>query len=219
MRERLEACLGFVLAAAIVVLAGASAASGADIHYGGVFELNFASLTDDAVDIGVDKSRFGVSIGAVVDVGMTPSVSLLTGLLYTQKGGEGKVFDTGLWWDTEINLDYLEVPAIAKISFADGKAYGLAGLSLAFNTKAEWEASSGGPVYSDDIKDEVEDVELALVLGGGASFDVGQGRLTAGLRYTIGLTEGLSDTITIGPSTTASSVKTQMLSISVAYMF
>ncbi|MHC4505536.1 MAG: porin family protein [Planctomycetota bacterium] len=157
--------------------------------------VNFAKVTGDLADFGIDESKLGFTVGATADVPVTGAVSFQTGLLYTQKGGEGSIdassmgpfFPPGTTFDFEVALDYLEVPLLLKVAPEGGGAYLLGGLSLGLNVRAELTVEYEGSTSTDDMGEYTEDAELSLVVGAGISS--ADGRATVGVQYSLGVTD------------------------------
>ncbi len=157
--------------------------------------VNFAKVTGDMADFGIDESKLGFTVGATADVPLTNAVSFQTGLLYTQKGGEGSIdmstmipfVPPGTMIDFEIALDYLEVPLLLKVAPQGGGAYVLGGLSLGFNIRSELTSAYQGSTSTDDMGEYTKDTELSLVVGAGISS--ADGRATVGVQYSIGVTD------------------------------
>lgn len=130
--------------------------------------LNFANLNNvDDTD-----SRTGFMAGAYVNIGVPMSpISIQPEVLYTQKG-----YDAPLG---TVKLDYIEVPVLAKFSFAPGPVtpHVYFGPYLALNVNAE--------AGSEDIKDAVKDTDFGVVVGAEADIS----KFNVGVRYGAGLTK------------------------------
>lgn len=150
--------------------------------------LNFANLNN--VD-GTD-SRTGFMAGAYVNIGVPMSpISIQPELLYTQKGSEASGTILGEQITATTKLDYVEVPVLAKFSFAPGPVtpHVYFGPYFAINVKAEAEAEGGGQSATQDIKDSVKDTDFGVVVG--AEVDIS--KINVGLRYGAGLTKIAED--------------------------
>lgn len=146
--------------------------------------LNIANLNnvDDA------DSRTGFMGGAYINVPVPMSpVSIQPELLYTQKGAEASETFGGETVTVTNKLDYVEIPVLAKFSFAPGPVtpHVYFGPYLAINVSAELEAEGGGQSSSEDIKDAVKDTDFGVVVG--AEVDIS--KFNVGVRYGAGLTE------------------------------
>lgn len=153
--------------------------------------VNLAKLTDDAEDMGVDDLKMGFCGGLLVEAPMSYDLSVLTGILFTQKGGEGSVDATpygfpGVVADVEMELDFVEFPLLLKVSGGRGQPYVVFGVSVGVNTRADLTVEALG--YSDtmDIDDGTEDTEVSLIVGAGAPLGLSG---TVGLKYSLGMTD------------------------------
>ena len=181
-----------------------SSARAEDIKFGAKFGLNFAKFEmTDSGGSETSDSKFGVTIGGIVEIPMTDLITFQTGAQLAFKGGEPE-------GGGEVTINALEFPALAKFNFAEGMAYAVAGLNIGFITTAESE--DGGTTR--DFKDDMKGMNMELVIGGGGAFEVGEGKLSVGLQYEIGLTD-LADWPAGGPT----ELKTKNLSIVVGYLF
>lgn len=204
-----------------VVLVGSSARAMGGPKGGFKFALNFGKVGGDFEDIGADESRFGIAIGGTVDIPITDTISLQTGLAYTQKGAEGTI-DGGVFvpaWvgvpvKAEAEFDYFEIPFLARFSLADGKAYADAGLGIGFNTKAEAKLSAMGSSGTLDFEDDANN-EFSIIVGFGASVPAGNGTFSAGIQYALGLT----DVLDIDDPTAPQEGKSRTLSIMIGATF
>jgi hypothetical protein len=148
---------------------------------GGLATTSLANLTQ-AIDFGgpVDiQRRTGLAFGAFVNVEITPAMSVRTGMLLTPKGAS----PTDGTNELQIRLHYLDIPVL--IQWRPSRAtplYLLVGPSVNFNVRATTVDLIPSETV-DDIRDEIANVELGVVLGGGLSFGRGftEGRYGAGL--------------------------------------
>ena len=83
-------------------------------YYGLRFGLSASHVSSDAPDLNGSSSKTGLNVGAVMGIQMTPQMPLFfeTGLLYSEKGGKGKLNGDKF----SIGLNYLEVPLLLKYS-------------------------------------------------------------------------------------------------------
>ena len=86
-------------------------------YYGVRLGLSISSMSSDMADFDTD-SRTGWTFGGVYGLQLANSlpVWLETGLYYTEKGGEHKVYDTTIEKVT-YRMSYLEVPVVVKYGF------------------------------------------------------------------------------------------------------
>lgn len=200
---------GAALAAAAGVLVCSGAMAIGAVPYGFKFGINVAKTTEDADDL--DEGKIGIQIGGTLEINLRRDLSLETGLLYTQKGGQGSV----LGYDVTYTLDQIEIPALVKYRLLEGKAYVAGGLTIGITVKSELDIE-GSP--SDDVLDDTEAIELCLALGAGARFAAGGGMLNVGIQYSMGLTDMYTSDYSVGAET-LSTVKTDTLSIVATYVF
>ncbi|MEZ4648693.1 MAG: porin family protein [Candidatus Eisenbacteria bacterium] len=158
------------------------------------FELGFRfglGVGMQSVDPGeTDGSRVGITAGGVVAYPVTPAVALETGLLYELRGAKYKTADfEGGSYDATAKLDYLVIPAVAKMSFGPEEGtrpFVLGGLDLGFLMKAESDVDGVG---TEDIKDFYKSTDFSLRLGGGVQLPAGGYDFVIGAAYALGLTD------------------------------
>ncbi len=134
--------------------------------------VNFANYSD--VD-GDPDSRTGLLIGAYLDIGipMAP-LSIQPEVTYNQKGAESG--------GSTIEVDYLEIPVLAKFSFAPGPAspHIYAGPYAGFVLNSE--------VNGTDISDNTE-TDFGGIIGAGLDINAAVIKLNVGARYGFGLVD------------------------------
>ena len=83
-------------------------------YFGFRFGLSASHVNSDAPDLNGSTSKTGLNAGVVVGVQLAPQAPLFfeTGLLYSEKGGKGKLNGDKF----SIGLNYLEVPLVLKYS-------------------------------------------------------------------------------------------------------
>lgn len=139
--------------------------------------LNFSNLynTPDGTDL---NSRTGLMIGGYLNfkVPMSP-ISIQPEVIYTQNGYEPSN-------DATLNLDYIQVPVLAKFSFAPGPAQPNVyfGPYVGFPVKSEL---SGNGI---SLETDNEQTDLGGIVGAGVDFNVGLATLNLGGRYGFGFT-------------------------------
>jgi hypothetical protein len=170
--------------------------------------LNFTNLSgsfsveDEDIEVDDLKYKTGFVIGASYNIGLLPTISLQPEILYASKGAkfeesisfEGETFNL----DGTLDLTYIEIPLLVKVNLpTPGFSPNFyAGPAVAFRSaaKAKFEYSGVfmGIPFSEsdefDIKDDVKSTDFGLVLGAGLDFGLPVFKLTADLRYTMGLT-------------------------------
>ena len=138
--------------------------------------VNFAdlSLEEDGFSPEFDK-RIGGVIGGFVDVGITDRLSFQPEFLFTQKGA--KFFDpeiSGGTVEAKLTLNMIQIPVLLKANFgADAAVRGfiVVGPGFGFRTTAKIEVEDED--FEQDIKDDVESVEVSGIIGAGVQFGRG----------------------------------------------
>lgn len=192
--------------AALVAFVFAAFAAQSQISVGAKAGLNLASQSYSGIDSltsGVDfKSLPLYSFGAVLEVGLTENFAIQAEANYMQKGGRsefsGDILGITFSTKSDIRVNYLDIPVLAKYSFGgeSAKGYLLAGpnFSYAFSGKTKIESTT--PVGSDSSEEDLNfddaaynRTDLGLNLGIGAQFGLSDNmRLFADARYNLGLT-------------------------------
>lgn len=157
-------------------------------------------------------SRTGFLIGGQLDYWFSPNWALSAQALYDQKGDQltGYSPDNGYPETDNFQLNYLEVPVLAKVAFSAGsvKPYLFAGPSIGFLLSAtdEQVQSSLGSDQTFDVSQSFNSLDLSLLFGGGVSFDLGSGgtQLFADAGYALGLVNVENTTVTGVSETLAS---------------
>ncbi|MAZ72451.1 MAG: outer membrane channel superfamily protein [Flavobacteriaceae bacterium] len=154
---------------------------------------NFATISDAK---GLDlSSRTGIVVGAFVGAKFNDRFGIQADLLYSQQGAE---FDGG-----EFNLDYVNVPIVAKIFFLKGLH---AQVGPQFGVIVNDEAQTVVGEVINDIA--VKDFDVSGVVGLG--YDV-----PLGLRLEARYNFGLSDV----PEGEGASGKNSVVTLSIGYSF
>lgn len=150
--------------------------------------LNLAKLSsDDLEGIGFEFSnRTAFGLGGVLDLGLNKNISLRFEPMYLQKGSE---FPDNEEPDVELKLEasYFEVPVLIKYAFgrSDVRPYLMAGPSLGLLLKADLVVPGQ---ENEDIKDELQNIDLSVGVGAGISFPMGRTSFFVQGRYVLGLT-------------------------------
>jgi hypothetical protein len=154
--------------------------------YGDVVEELEALLGEES------KSRIGFSVGGFITFNIAKVFAIQFEILYTMKGikYEGEIIGTTIkaWWE----LDYLEVPVLAKIIIPTKggvKPYLFAGPAVALKLSGKMKTEYGGEPGEGDVED-MKGTDFGLVIGGGLDFGLGssgRGSLSVDIRYNLGL--------------------------------
>ena len=172
------------LIASFMVLGGAAAQAQDAFHFGAKGGVNFANLAgDDAAD---QESRTSFYAGLVAELPVSEMFSIQPEVIYSAQGSTIAAIDEDNTFDVDDNieyqLDYIQVPLLAKIYLADGLSI-QAGPSFNFLVSEEIDfqpTSSSGDI---DIEDGANDFEFGTAAGLEYQFDNGffiQGRYTRG---------------------------------------
>jgi hypothetical protein len=173
------------LMAAFILLPGTAAAQVEIGLKGGVSFANIPKIASEIDDEGGStENRIGAAGGGHFLLTLGGIVGLQGEVLYTQKGIKAKA-PSGIDEAVELKLDYIDVPVLLRLGVTGGKGLQfLVGPSFNFNTSAKSELS-GAFEEETEIKDDIEDFEVGLVLGVGY---YGRRVLVEG-RYQEGLTD------------------------------
>jgi hypothetical protein len=149
----------FILAFAAVSSAQSNATFGAKVG------ANFANLDFSSADAPSTSSQTGLVAGVFGTVPVSGRFSFQPELLFSQQGA--KVEDSG---ETgKIKLNYFNVPLLGNVNLSNGGGDSsfslLFGPQLGFRTSAEFE----GPEGTEDLKDDTEKMDIAAVVGLGAT--------------------------------------------------
>ena len=172
-----------ILIAVIAVLGFTSAASAQEfVYFGAKGGVNFTNMTSDGFED--EKSRTGFHLGLVSEIPLSERFSLQPEVLYATQGLEANRTFAGQNFNGEYQLDYIQVPVLAKIYLIDGLAIE-AGPSFNFLVEEEYD-------FESDMGDAEFDTEAGsdFEFGGaiGASYKFNSG-FFASARYTQGFTD------------------------------
>lgn len=146
---------------------------GSDITFGLKGGLNFALITGDDTDN--FDGKFGFHIGGVVEFPISEKFSIQPELLYSSQGDK----ESSEGMDIKYNLDYLNLPVMAKYYFSEGFSLEV-GPQIGFLLSGE---VKGGGV-SIDIKDLLKDIDFGLGFGLGYKLENG---LNFSSRFNVGI--------------------------------
>ncbi|MFL9836353.1 porin family protein [Flavobacterium sp. ST-75] len=146
--------------------------------------VNFASITGD--DFDSPDSRTSFHVGVLAEFPLTEMFSLQTEALYSGQGFEsdldGEIF--GGEGKVEYQLDYINVPVLAKVYILDGLSIE-AGPQFGFKVNEEIDANANAD-DGDLNLDEAEDFDFGVAAG--VTFETPMGLFATG-RYTQGFTD------------------------------
>ena len=135
---------------------------------------NFSKIAveEDGEDFSSDM-KTGLVVGVAVEVPIAPMFSFQPEFLYAQKGGKNGDF-TGNDPDIEakVEVDMFQIPLLFKAGGSAGpvRPFIVAGPAFGFVTRAREKFEGFGQTEDNDIKDDVESVEVSGIIGGGIRF-------------------------------------------------
>lgn len=171
---------------AIVVMSFSMVSNAQDINLGVKGGINFANINGSDLDY---DGRTGYHVGLVGEVSLAGTFAVQPEIIYSAQGAK--------LGDIDLNVDYLNIPILAKLKFADIVSVE-AGPQFGF-------------VINDDLSEafgeiiEAETFDLSGAVGASAKFT----KFFAQIRYNFGLTEIVKD----------SDLKNGNFQISVGYYF
>jgi len=155
--------------------------------------LSVAGITGDETD-GWDN-RNGICGGGFLFIPLSDYFGLQAELLYVSKGAEHEENWEGASLKTTLELAYLEIPVLARLTIPTGVSLTpsiFAGPVLGLKVQGDQKAEYRGRSTSTEI-DGLKSTDFGLALGGGLDVDTGYGKALIDLRYEFGLTEILDD--------------------------
>ncbi|CAM3419914.1 Outer membrane protein beta-barrel domain-containing protein [Flavobacterium longum] len=150
--------------------------------------VNFATITGD--DFDSPDMRTSFHVGALAEFPLAEMFSLQVEGLYSSKGFKSEI-DGGLVGgdgEIEYQLDYIDVPVLAKIYVTKGLSFEV-GPQFSFLVNEEIDADPTGD-GGDLETSEAEDFDFGVA--GGLTFQTEMGLFATG-RYTYGMTEIIKD--------------------------
>ncbi|WP_035334164.1 porin family protein [Dokdonia sp. PRO95] len=175
-----------IVVVAIAALFGTVAVQAQDeVSFGAKGGVNFATVGGD--DFDDPDARTSFHFGGFVEVPISEKFSIQPEVYYSGQGYDIQSVDNGD--DVEFQLDYINVPVLAKYYFVDG-FYGEVGPQIGFNVNSEIDSNPDGD--SGDISfnnDAINTVDFAVV--GGLGYKLNNG-LFFNARYNLGLSDVFS---------------------------
>lgn len=134
------------------------------------------------------EGRIGLCLGGFSSYNFSKNFALQGEVLYTQKGDYDEEDLNGVISSVRINIHYLEIPMLAKVSLPTGSFTPslYLGPTVAFQIGSSFEFKLGGVTVEGDLTD-VKDVDVGLALGTGLGFGSGPTKFLVDFRYTAGL--------------------------------
>ena len=199
--------LKFSAGALLFVWVGAAVASAAPVRWG--VKLGYSSgqlrAEEDEGEFQVDKFSLGGFCGGLLaEIPLTAFLSLQPELLYVHKGGRYKVVvpvglpGVSVEVEESRGLTYLEVPVLLKLSLAVSKPLRLTfvtgpsvGLALGAELWSEVDIEVPGMSFTlknqEDIRRDVNDVELSYIIGGLFDLSLAKGKIVVDQRFSFAL--------------------------------
>mgnify|MGYP003109005581 FL=1 len=171
---------------AVLAVFGVTATQAQEVRLGAKGGVNFSSFSGDGFDAFDDpEGRTSFHIGAFAEIPVSERFSIQPEVLYSGQGFD-LVSREGAD-DTEVQLDYINVPVMAKVYLIEG-LYAEAGPQIGFNVKNEIDsdpddAGSGEIAINEDV---INDIDFSVGVGAGYRFNNG---LFLNARYNFGLTD------------------------------
>ena len=140
-----------------------------EVSFGVKGGVNFATVGGD--DFDDPDARTSFNFGGFVEVPITEKFSIQPEVYYSGQGYDIQSVDNGD--DIEFQLDYINVPVLAKYYFVDG-FYGEVGPQIGFNVNSEIDSNPAGD--SGDINfnsDAINTIDFAVV--GGLGYKLNNG--------------------------------------------
>lgn len=131
----------------------------------------------------------GLTVGGVLDIGMTQNFSVEPGLIFTQRGTKISMDFGGTSVTATHSLNYLEIPVVAKGKLPLGTVtpYALAGVSLGILLSANTTAEATGMPSTDEEDTSTTATDFGLNFGGGAELAMGNVKPYVEFSYYLGL--------------------------------
>ena len=171
---------------AVLAVFGVTATQAQEVRLGAKGGVNFSSFSGDGFDAFDDpEGRTSFHLGAFVEIPVTERFSVQPEVLYSGQGFDLVSRENAD--DTEVQLDYINVPVMAKLYLFKG-LYAEAGPQIGFNVKNEIDSdpddfNSGSTPIDEDA---INDIDFSVGLGAGYQFNSG---FFVNARYDFGLTD------------------------------
>ncbi len=147
--------------------------------------LNYGSSNSSLSDY--KEPDKGIHAGVSFQAGITPKFSLVSEFYYIRKGGALKDNNPLTNQKTNLRLNTLELPVLARFHF--GKFYMNAGPSIAYNISGTLKIEDlSTDISFDNSTDALKRLDAGIQIGGGYMFPIKQKRLALDIRYCYGLT-------------------------------
>jgi hypothetical protein len=190
MRHRGLLVVGLVVFLMPTLSAGQSVTGGAKAGVIFADVPNFGDVMESSTAM-----RTGLVAGGFLTWGISGGFAVQPEVLYAQKGM--KLDEPGV--SASVELSYLDVPVLARYTFGKGstRGYVFGGPSFNFKLDAKAKSSFEGQDEEEDIGEDIESFEFALVVGAGVEFGhfLVEGRFSEGLTNLAKDDEDLEETL------------------------
>ena len=174
-------------------------ANAQEVKFGAKAGLNLANISGGGTDTNVRTSFY---VGGLAEFGISDKFFIQPELVYSSQGFINKSNT-----DFSVQLDYLNLPIMAKYMVAEGFSL-QAGPQIGFLLSAKNKTPEG----SSDIKENLSKVDFSLGLGVG--YDINE-NFNIGFRYNLGLSKINKESAPSG----SSDIKNSVFQIGVGYTF
>jgi Outer membrane protein beta-barrel domain len=165
---------------------------------GGLSLGDVPKIADEIYAGGDTALRTGYAVGGFLAIRFDNGFSVQPEVLFTQKGVKLTFSDSSMSEDLRYKSDYVDVPVLARYTFGKGiRGYVFAGPSFDFMLNTKVKTQLFGESGEQDVSEDVESFEFALVFGGGVEL----GPLLLEARWSEGLTNLAADTTEINIKT------------------
>ena len=188
----------FVTGTLALVLLLPHPSSAAGIKKGLKLGVNYATLSGENMGdldayIGQDtKSKLAFCLGGYVTYKLNETFTIQPEVLYTMKGSTFRDEVGGEVLKVWINLTYLEIPVLARITIPSLGTFNpvlLAGPAFAIKLSGKLKTELEGVTTEVNVED-MKGIDIGFIIGAGMDLGVeafGLGKLALDLRYTLGL--------------------------------
>jgi len=186
MRTKMMCC-----GAVLLLLALAANPVSAQVEIGLIGGTNHSTYHADTH--GAEHTReFGLAIGGVLDLPVTPAIGLHAGAMFIQKGGSAA--EAALREDVTFSASMLEVPLFFTLATGETtRPYLTGGPTVGIMLSSDLEGSDSGFSFKGDLTDVTKRIEVGLGIGGGVSHRFSRVKGFVEGRYVWGLTNLMKD--------------------------
>lgn len=205
-----------ILFIAVVLFALTSVSAQEYVMFGAKGGVNFSTFSGDGSNAFNDPDgRTSFHLGLLAEIPVTERFSVQPEVLYSGQGYDIAERDNGN--DIEYQLDYINIPVIAKVYIFEGLALE-AGPQIGFLVNSEIDGDPGSVNNENTIsldEDQFNKVDFSLAVG--ASFKFRGGIFVNG-RYNIGLSDIYDDSFT-NNLLSGADAKHSVVQLGVGFMF